>query len=167
MKQNITLASLLSILRWSKIPVISRLKEKSVSRSLVESTQIAASGIRQAVQYLSGGNQQKVVLAKWLCSQAKIYIFDEPTRGIDVGAKYAIYNLVTELARQGAGVILISSDLTEVVGLSHRILVIKEGSIQSDLGRNADLATVLEHCLGEDEQHSAAPEADLARASAG
>jgi ribose transport system ATP-binding protein len=166
LKQNITLASLSKILRWSKLPVISRLKEKSVSQSLVDSTGISTSGINQVVQYLSGGNQQKVVLAKWLCSNAKIYIFDEPTRGIDVGAKYAIYNLITELARQGAGIILISSDLTEVVGLSHRILVINEGSIQADLGRNADLATVLEHCLGGDKEQDAGPEPDIAGESA-
>ena len=122
-KQNITLASLSKFWRWTKIPVLSRSKERSVSQSLVESTEIMTPGVNQIVQYLSGGNQQKVVLAKWLCSEAKIFIFDEPTRGIDVGAKFAIYELVTELARQGAGIILISSDLTEVVGRSHRILL--------------------------------------------
>ncbi len=165
-KQNITLASLWNILRWTKIPLLSRLKEKSVSQSLVESTGISTSGLKQLAQYLSGGNQQKVVLAKWLCSNAKIYIFDEPTRGIDVGAKYAIYKLVTELAQQGAGVILISSDLTEVVGLSHRILAMKDGAIQADLGRNADLATVLDHCLGGDKEQNTGPEPDIAKKSA-
>jgi len=162
-KQNITLASLSKFWRWTKIPVLSRFKERSVSQSLVESTEIMTYGLNQTVQYLSGGNQQKVVLAKWLCSEAKIFIFDEPTRGIDVGAKFAIYELVNELARQGAGIILISSDLTEVVGRSHRILVMKRGMIQADLmSRETDLASVLELCLGRDEDQSARQEANLA-----
>jgi ribose transport system ATP-binding protein len=167
-KQNITLASLSRLLRWPRIPLLSRFKERSVSQSLVESTEIMTPGLNQIVQYLSGGNQQKVVLAKWLCSEAKILIFDEPTRGIDVGAKFAIYELLTDLARRGAGIILISSDLTEVVGLSHRILVMNGGMIQADLmSRETDLASVLELCLAGDEEHSPGPEPDLARESAG
>ena len=166
-KQNITLASLSKLLRWPRIPVLSRRKERSVSQTLVESTEIKAYGLNQTVEYLSGGNQQKVVLAKWLCSEAKILIFDEPTRGIDVGAKFAIYELLTDLARRGAGVILISSDLTEVVGLSHRILVMNGGMIQADLmSRETDLASVLALCLAGDEEQSAGPEPDLARESA-
>jgi ribose transport system ATP-binding protein len=167
-KQNITLASLSRLLRWPRIPLLSRFKERSVSQSLVESTGIMTPGLNQIVQYLSGGNQQKVVLAKWLCSEAKILIFDEPTRGIDVGAKFAIYELLTDLARRGAGIILISSDLTEVVGLSHRILVMNGGMIQADLmSRETDLASILELCLAGDEEHSPGPEPDLARESAG
>ena len=166
-KQNITLASLSKFWRWTKIPVLSRSKERSVSQSLVESTEIMTPGVNQIVQYLSGGNQQKVVLAKWLCSEAKIFIFDEPTRGIDVGAKFAIYELVTELARQGAGIILISSDLTEVVGRSHRILVMKRGMIQADLmSRETNLASVLELCLGRDKDQNARQETNLAGGSA-
>lgn len=154
-KQNITLASLSKLLRWKGFPILSPLKERSVSRPLAESMEIKAHGLNQPVEYLSGGNQQKVVLAKWLCSEAKILIFDEPTRGIDVGAKFAIYQLLTDLARLGAGIILISSDLTEVVGLSHRILVMKDGVIRADLmSRETDLASVLELCLGGDEEQS-------------
>jgi ribose transport system ATP-binding protein len=166
-KQNITLASLSKLLRWPRIPILSRFMERTVSQPLVESTEIKTYGLSQTVEYLSGGNQQKVVLAKWLCSEAKILIFDEPTRGIDVGAKFAIYELLTDLARRGAGIILISSDLTEVVGLSHRILVMNGGMIQADLmSRETDLASVLELCLGGDEGQNAGPEQDLERESA-
>ena len=132
-KQNITLASLQKLRRWAKIPVISRAKEGLAAKPFYESTNIKASGLDQSVSLLSGGNQQKVILAKWLCSEAKVLICDEPTRGIDVGAKFAIYELITELARRGTGIILISSDLTEVVGLAHRVLVLEKGEIKAEL----------------------------------
>jgi len=146
-KQNITLASLKKLWRWARIPVLSRTKESLASQPFYEATAIKASGLDQRVAFLSGGNQQKVILAKWLCSEAKILIFDEPTRGIDVGAKFAIYQLITDLARRGTGIILISSDLTEVVGLAHRVLVMEKGVVKKDLAE-VDLKTVLELLLG-------------------
>ena len=147
-KQNITIASLTKLLRWTRIPVLSPGKEKEIALSLVESMEIKATGLNQAVEFLSGGNQQKVVLAKWLCSEAKILIFDEPTKGIDVGAKFAIYKMITHIARQGAAIIMISSDLTEVVGLSHRILVMNGGAVKADLmSHETNLSSVLELCL--------------------
>jgi ABC-type sugar transport system ATPase subunit len=149
-KQNVTLASLAKLLRWLKIPVMSARKERLLAQPLVQSTAVKTSGLSQTVELLSGGNQQKVVLAKWLCSEAAILIFDEPTKGIDVGAKFAIYELITDLARNGVGVILISSDLIEVVGLSHRILVMAQGEIKADLSsEETDLSAVLALCLGE------------------
>jgi ribose transport system ATP-binding protein len=152
-KQNITLASLGKLWRWLRIPVLSRNKERLLAQPLVESTAIKTSGLNQIVEYLSGGNQQKVVLAKWLCSEARILIFDEPTKGIDVGAKFAFYGLIADLARRGAGVIFISSDLIEVVGLSHRILVMNQGMIKADLqGHETDLPSVLGLCLGEEKE---------------
>ena len=148
-KQNITLASLQKLRRWAKLPVLSRSKEGLAARPFFESTAIKASGLNQKVALLSGGNQQKVILAKWLCSEARILIFDEPTRGIDVGAKFAIYELITQLASQGTGIILISSDLTEVVGLAHRVLVLEKGGIKAHLkSSEADLKTVTELLLG-------------------
>jgi ribose transport system ATP-binding protein len=87
----------------------------------------------QVVNNLSGGNQQKTVVAKWLFCDSKILIFDEPTRGIDVGAKYAIYELIGALAREGRGIIMISSDLPEIHGLTDRILVLHEGSLAATL----------------------------------
>ncbi|WP_348664263.1 ATP-binding cassette domain-containing protein [uncultured Idiomarina sp.] len=87
----------------------------------------------QQVGNLSGGNQQKVVLAKWLQRNADILIFDEPTRGIDVGAKYQIYLLINQLVAAGKSVLLISSELSEVIGMSDRILVMREGRIQGEI----------------------------------
>jgi len=85
--------------------------------------------------YLSGGNQQKVVLAKWLCSKAKIFIFDEPTVGIDVGAKTEIFKLINLLAKEGAGIIMISSYLPELLAISDRILVLSKGRITKEFKR--------------------------------
>ena len=84
---------------------------------------------------LSGGNQQKVVLAKWLVGDVKVMILDEPTRGIDVGAKSEIHKLMTEFAREGMGIIMISSELPEILGMSDRIVVMQEGVIQGVLDR--------------------------------
>jgi ribose transport system ATP-binding protein len=85
------------------------------------------------VRNLSGGNQQKVVIAKWLTADTEILIFDEPTRGIDVGAKSEIYRLLNDLARQGKAIIMISSELPEVLRMSHRIIVMCEGRITGEL----------------------------------
>jgi ribose transport system ATP-binding protein len=86
----------------------------------------------QHVRLLSGGNQQKVVLGKWLAGDARVFIFDEPTRGVDVGAKVEIYNLMNRLTESGAGIIMISSELPELLGMSDRILVMRGGSIQAE-----------------------------------
>jgi ABC-type sugar transport system ATPase subunit len=88
------------------------------------------------VEYLSGGNQQKVVLAKWLTAEAAIYIFDEPTRGIDVGAKTEIYRLMGELAAAGKGVIMISSDIPEILGICDRILVLHLGKPAAEFSKD-------------------------------
>jgi ribose transport system ATP-binding protein len=101
------------------------------------------------VQHLSGGNQQKVVLAKWLAARAEVLIFDEPTRGIDVAARHDIYVLMNRLVECGAGVLMISSDLPEVLGMSDRILVLRGGAVQRELvGREASDADVLQAALG-------------------
>lgn len=90
-------------------------------------------GIHQLCQNLSGGNQQKVVLAKWLCNEVKVLIVDEPTRGIDVGAKYEVYELFNQLSDQGVAIIMISSELPEILGMSDRVLVIHQGEINGEL----------------------------------
>ena len=150
-KQNITLASLTKLWRWNWIPVLSRRKEKALAQEFASSIDIKAQSLNQRVESLSGGNQQKVVLSKWLCTNAKILILDEPTKGIDVGAKFSLYSIITELARGGVGIIMISSDLMEVVGLSHRILVMDQGTIKADLlSHETDLPSVLRLCLEED-----------------
>ena len=94
---------------------------------------IRTPSLMQVINNLSGGNQQKVVVAKWLFCDSRILIFDEPTRGIDVGAKYAIYELIESLARKGVGVIMISSELPEIIGMTDRVLVLHEGSLTATL----------------------------------
>jgi ribose transport system ATP-binding protein len=102
----------------------------------IKELDIKTPGIGQLVEYLSGGNQQKVVVARWLCSNAKVFLFDEPTRGIDVGAKSEIYGLVQSLAEEGAGVLLISSEVEELVDVCDRVYVLRNGRIVSELERD-------------------------------
>ena len=104
-----------------------RLAEPQVSDLRIKATPA------QQVRLLSGGNQQKVVLGKWLAGDARIFIFDEPTRGVDVGAKVEIYNLMNRLTDAGAGIIMISSELPELLGMSDRILVMHRGRIHAEL----------------------------------
>jgi ribose transport system ATP-binding protein len=124
-KNNVIMAAMEKV--CNRYGIISRVKEKLASDKYIKKMQIKTPHIDQVVSNLSGGNQQKVVIAKWLFRDARIMIFDEPTRGIDVGAKYAIYELLDELAGQGIGIIMISSELTEILGMSDRVVIMKEG----------------------------------------
>ncbi|MCO5185458.1 MAG: sugar ABC transporter ATP-binding protein [Anaerolineae bacterium] len=109
---------------------------------------VRASSSDQEVQYLSGGNQQKVVLAKWLASTAEIFIFDEPTRGIDVEAKAAIHEMIRELARRGAAILMISSELPEIIGMSDRIIVMWDGTIYGELPSGATESEIMKLATG-------------------
>ncbi|GKH31736.1 sugar ABC transporter ATP-binding protein [Muricomes sp. OA1] len=113
--------------------LINRNKEEEACRQQIEKLTVKTPTMRQLVKNLSGGNQQKVILGKWLLMNCDIIIFDEPTRGIDVGAKQEIYELINELARQGKAVILISSELPELMGMSDRVIVMAEGRISGEL----------------------------------
>lgn len=119
--------------------MLRRIKRNGTARrpqlvsSLVEQVDVRTPSLSQEVQYLSGGNQQKVVLAKWLASTADIFIFDEPTRGIDVDAKASIHEMIRDLARKGVAVLMISSELPEIIGMSDRILVMWDGTIMGEL----------------------------------
>ncbi len=106
---------------------------RRTSEEYVKTLSIKTPSVAQTVKNLSGGNQQKVVLAKWLVKDCDILIFDEPTRGIDVGAKEEIYRLLNELAGQGKSLIMISSDLAEILRMSHRIVVMSEGRVTGEL----------------------------------
>lgn len=131
--QNITLASLG---RYCSNPIKMNLtKEIKEIESYRSKLAIKSAGYKQIAATLSGGNQQKIVIAKWLLSDSKILIVDEPTRGIDVGAKIEIYNIMNELVKSGVGIIMISSELPEVIGMSDRILVMCRGSITGELKR--------------------------------
>jgi ABC-type sugar transport system ATPase subunit len=109
--------------------VVSNKQEKEAASEYVKDLRIKTPGLNQKVLFLSGGNQQKVVVSKWLCSNAKILIFDEPTRGIDVGSKVEIYQLMNRLTADDAAIIMISSDLPEILGMSDRVMIMREGSI--------------------------------------
>jgi len=115
--------------------VIQRLKERTLVQSFVDTLGISTPTIEKLTNFLSGGTQQKVVLAKWLITQAHVFIFDEPTRGIDVGSKTSIYSLMDELVSRGAGILMISSELPEVLGMSDRIYVMAQGRIAGELTR--------------------------------
>lgn len=146
-KTNTTLASLKAI---STMGVLSMSREKRVVRDQVERLRVVTPSIDQIVANLSGGNQQKVVLAKWLTAGCKIIILDEPTRGIDVGAKAEIYHLMRELANNGAAIIMVSSELPEILGMSDRILVMREGSIVAELTPDqASEQLILRYAMGE------------------
>ncbi len=119
--------------------VLGVIRHRALMRSVEQvgkQLRLKAASLGQHVKHLSGGNQQKVVLARWLLHNCQIYIFDEPTRGIDVGARSEIYRLMEDLAKQGAGIIMISSDLPEVLCMSDRILVVSEGAIAGELRRD-------------------------------
>ena len=103
--------------------------------SLIDQLRIRTPSQEQQVQFLSGGNQQKVILARWLALRPKVLLLDEPTRGVDVGAKSEIYALMGEFARQGVGILMVSSELPEVLGMSDRVLVVREGSVAGELAR--------------------------------
>lgn len=116
--------------------IINRKKEEEICGEQIEKLTVKTPSMHQLVKNLSGGNQQKVILGKWLLMNCDIIIFDEPTRGIDVGAKQEIYELIDELARQGKAVILISSELPELMGMSDRIIVMAEGRISGELEKS-------------------------------
>ena len=132
-KVNINISSYDGI---SKFGIVNGRKEKERSQSFVDSMNIRTPSVDQLVSKLSGGNQQKVAIAKWLAKDADILMLDEPTTGVDVGAKLEIYLLIEELIQQGRAVIVCSSYLPEVIGLSDRILVMAEGRITGEVSRD-------------------------------
>jgi ribose transport system ATP-binding protein len=127
---NVTLADLEAITRHGRLDLA---KEEQVARGFMNRLRIRAASPKQRTARLSGGNQQKVVIAKWLFRQARILIFDEPTRGVDVGAKAEIYRLMRELAEAGAAILMVSSELPEILGMTDRVLVMRDGRIVKEL----------------------------------
>lgn len=132
-RENVTLAHLGDFVNREML--IDRTKEEAATQRFVEELRIRTPSSEQLARNLSGGNQQKVVLAKWLLGDARVFLFDEPTRGIDIGAKAEIYNLMVKLAENGAAIVMVSSELPEVLGMSHRILVIRDGKVAREFAR--------------------------------
>ena len=134
--------------RLSRFGLIGRRREQEVAKPIADDLRVKATPT-QPVRLLSGGNQQKVVLGKWLAGEVRLFIFDEPTRGIDVGSKVEIYHLMNRLTARGAGILMISSELPELLGMSDRILVMHRGRIQAEIDRaEATEERVLTAALG-------------------
>jgi ABC-type sugar transport system ATPase subunit len=127
---NVTMASLGSVSRFG---FLRHPAEKSLTQQYVQRLRIRCSGGSQLAGRLSGGNQQKVVIAKWLARGAKVFLFDEPTRGIDVGAKVEVFEVMDALAKSGAAVLMVSSELPELLQVADRILVMRQGKISGEL----------------------------------
>ncbi|MDR0719946.1 MAG: sugar ABC transporter ATP-binding protein [Treponema sp.] len=144
-KENITMVNSKAIIRAG---IIRSDLEIRYSKEYVEKLQIAVPSLDTQVQFLSGGNQQKVVIAKWLMQQSDLIFMDEPTRGVDVGAKVEIYMLMNEMIRQGKAVVMISSELPEILGMSDRIVIMHEGRIMGELAREeATQEKIMSFCI--------------------
>ena len=146
-KDNITLVNLEKFSRWGQI--LQGREENAAADAMIRKLGIKTTGRNRIVNTLSGGNQQKVVLAKWLLNDPEIIILDEPTRGIDVGAKAEIYKLIAQLAQQGKTIIMISSEMEEILGLCDRVIVICHGRISGEFERgNFNQEVIIKAAMG-------------------
>lgn len=143
-KNNITMANLKRI---SKNSVVGKHEENRVAEDFRKKFNIKSSSVMQKTGNLSGGNQQKVVLSKWIFTDPDVLILDEPTRGIDVGAKYEIYTIINQLANEGKSIIVISSEMPELLGLCDRIYVVNEGEIAGELSRSEATQENIMKCI--------------------
>jgi ribose transport system ATP-binding protein len=143
---NISMARLGSLTR---LGVLSGGRERRLARDYVERLAIRTPSVEQKAMYLSGGNQQRVVIAKWLATQPKVLIVDEPTRGVDVGAKAEIHNLLRELAANGMAILMISSDMPEILAVSDRVLVMHQGRLAGELSAaTATQEAIMNYAMG-------------------
>jgi len=133
LRMNVSMARMGDVSRWGWIDPT---REGQTARRYVKTLSIRCSSEEQGVGQLSGGNQQKVVIAKWLFRDCDVLIFDEPTRGIDIGARFEIYRLLCELAEQGKAILFVSSDLKELMALCHRIMVMSAGCISATFDKD-------------------------------
>ena len=136
-------------------------QERKLGEDLIEQLNIIATSGEQVVNKLSGGNQQKVVVGKWLATKPKILIVDEPTRGVDVGAKAEIHRLLSELAQQGLGILMISSELPEVLGMSDRILVMRRSRLVGEFIREEATQENVGEAMMSDQNSGSAEPADV------
>ncbi|WP_335871126.1 sugar ABC transporter ATP-binding protein [Bacillus sp. 2205SS5-2] len=145
-RENLALTNLKAL---SKFSVVQKKKEKQWTEEMIQKLRIKTSGSEQEVKSLSGGNQQKVVFGKWLGREPKLLILDEPTRGVDVGAKKEIYSIMNELTGKGFSIIMVSSELPEILGMSDRIMVIHEGKVTAIMNKaDANQEKIMEAATG-------------------
>ena len=142
-RENIVLSALR---QFSRNGLLDLRREQRCAQECVSSLRVATPHLEKQVLDLSGGNQQKVVIAKWLNTNAEVFLFDEPTRGIDVGGKIEVYKLMGELLSRGAAIVMISSELPEILGLSDRILVMRNGRICGEFDRAAATEEIILNC---------------------
>lgn len=135
-RSNICMAQLA---QFASGPVMRKAREAEASALMIDKFQIKAATDRMAVSGLSGGNQQKVVLGKWFLTDPRILLLDEPTRGVDVGAKREIYRVISDFARAGGTVVMVSSEIDEVLGMADRVIVMRDGRVSGEVAR-ADLS---------------------------
>jgi rhamnose transport system ATP-binding protein len=153
--ENLTLASLRDLRRHF---LVDRAREEETSKSFVERLRIVATSIAQPIETLSGGNQQKVLVARWLATMPRVVILNEPTQGIDVGAKAEIHQLISELAATGLAILILSSDLLELLTMADHILVMNEGRVEASLPRaEATQEKVIEAATGHTAASGASP----------
>ena len=149
--RNLSLVILPKISTW--LGVLDKSKEKQVASTQVKNLGIRTPSLNQIVRNLSGGNQQKVSLGKWLVTGSKVLILMEPTLGIDVAVKFEIYRLIYDLSSNGVAVLLISSEMTEILGLAHRILVMHNGRLAATLnGEKTNSEEILKYAFGQKEE---------------
>jgi ribose transport system ATP-binding protein len=145
-RTNISITILKQLEKWGIF--LSNSKESQLSKDYIQKLAIKTSSANNVARSLSGGNQQKIVLAKWLATHPKILLLDEPTRGIDINAKFEIYSLIKELAAQGMGILMVSSELPEILAVSHRVLVMSEGRLTADLPiSKATESSIVKHAI--------------------
>ncbi len=132
-RENISLANMKL---WSQFGLVNRKKERAISAEVCETLGVVSTGVEQMIRELSGGNQQKVIISRWLTGKAKVFIFDQPTTGVDVGAKTEIYKQMISLAKSGAIVLFVSSEFEELMGICDRILVMSKNKIVKELEPN-------------------------------
>jgi len=128
--------SLPIVQRLSRLLVVDRAQERRLAADYSKQLQVRSTGVDQTASGLSGGNQQKVVIAKWLATRPTVLLLDEPTQGVDIGAKAEVHRIISQLAAQGMAIVLISSELLEVLGMADRIVVLHEGRVAAEFGRD-------------------------------
>ncbi|OIJ93613.1 sugar ABC transporter ATP-binding protein [Streptomyces colonosanans] len=164
-RDNASLVSLERLRRWRLVKVGA---ERALAQDYSDRLRVRAPGIEHEVRKLSGGNQQKVVLARWLARKPAVLILDEPTRGVDVGAKAEIYHIIADLAKQGVALLVISSELPEVLGLADRVVVMQNGRVTGELGRaEASEEAILNLAMADDLTDVVTARTDHDRASGG
>ena len=122
--------------RLSRLLVVDQVQERQIATDYSKQLQVRSTGVEQVASGLSGGNQQKVVIAKWLATKPTVLLLDEPTQGVDIGAKAEVHRIISQLAGQGMAIVLISSELLEVLGMADRIVVLHEGRVAAEFARD-------------------------------